>query len=183
MKRALAIAIVFLYVPAAFADAGFQFNTIGVQAPEDPVVSGMRLNLLYGKNEKVTGFDLGLASYSEAVTQSGLTLNLGISRVTGASSGCGCSLINIHQGADSGVNIAFINVLQNAEKAVNISFVNVTETNTNVEISGIAVAKKSKVQIGFVNVAQEIETVQIGFLNIAQNGFLPIFPIFNFPKK
>ena len=183
MKRALVIAIVFLCVPAAFADVGFQFNTIDVQAPEDPVVSGMRLNLLYGKNEKVSGFDLGLASYSDAVTQSGLTLNMGLSRVTGTSSGCGCSLINIHEGADSGLNIAFINVLQDAEKAVNIGFVNVTETNTNVEISGITVAKKSKIQIGFVNVAKEIKFVQIGFLNIAENGFLPIFPFFNFPKN
>lgn len=34
-----------------------------------------------------------------------------------------------------------------------------------------------------MNVAKRIEGVQIGLLNFAKNGFLPMFPFFNFPKN
>ena len=36
------------------------------------------------------------------------------------------------------------------------------------------------VQLGFINITNEIKGFQFGFVNIAKNGFLPIFPIFNF---
>ena len=45
------------------------------------------------------------------------------------------------------------------------------------------VSDSSTVQLGFVNVTQRIKGVQIGFLNVASNGFLPVFPFFNFPKN
>jgi len=184
MKRAILYTIlILLYSTTAMADSAFQFHFAGVRLPDAPNVKGMRLVLLYGTNEKVGGLDLGLASFNESDTQSGFTFNMGISRVTGESSGCACALINIHEGEDKGLNASFINVLNSAEKAVNISFVNLTEGNTSIEIGGLTMAKKSKTQIGFVNFAEEIETVQIGFLNFAENGFFPMFPFFNFPKQ
>ena len=34
-----------------------------------------------------------------------------------------------------------------------------------------------------INVTKTIKGVQLGFLNLAENGFLPVFPFFNFPKN
>jgi hypothetical protein len=38
------------------------------------------------------------------------------------------------------------------------------------------------VQVGFINVTNRIDGFQFGFINIADNGFFPVFPIFNFPS-
>ena len=53
---------------------------------------------------------------------------------------------------------------------------------TLLDIGGLNVSDRSTVQLGFVNVTDEIKGFQFGFVNIASNGFLPFFPIFNFPK-
>jgi hypothetical protein len=45
------------------------------------------------------------------------------------------------------------------------------------------VSDRSTAQLGFINVTEELESFQIGFVNVAENGFLPVFPIFNFPKQ
>ena len=64
-----------------------------------------------------------------------------------------------------------------------MGFIIFAEGETLVDLGGINVSKSSTVQIGFLNMTDRIKTFQFGFLNIADNGFLPIFPIFNFPKK
>lgn len=173
-----------LVTTAAMAsDTSFQFSLAGVQAPEGDNVSGMRLALLYAKNDNVSGLDLGLASFSESANQSGFTFNMGLSKVTGSSSGCACALINIHEGSDSGFNGAFINIIKSVDDGVNVGFLNMTEGNSMVDIGGLSMSDKSKTQIGFVNFTKEIESLQIGFLNFADNGFFPVFPFFNYPKK
>jgi hypothetical protein len=43
-------------------------------------------------------------------------------------------------------------------------------------------SRRSLVQLGFLNVTNEIRSFQFGSLNIATNGFLPVFPVINFPK-
>jgi hypothetical protein len=182
-RLALSIFIVLFGSSAAFAETTFQFNFAGLQAPSDPDVKGMRMVLLYGKNKNVTGLDLGFAAVSEAENQKGLSFNMGLSQVTGTSSGCACSLINVHTGTDSGFNAAFINIVNQVDEGVNVGFLNMTEDFSNVDVGGLSVSKQSNVQLGFVNVTKKINRVQIGFLNFAENGFLPVFPIFNFPKK
>ena len=52
-----------------------------------------------------------------------------------------------------------------------------------VDLGGLNVSDSSSAQLGFLNITKKLTGVQIGFLNIAENGFLPMFPIFNFPKK
>jgi hypothetical protein len=184
MKRlTLAFLIVLLYSTTALAETSFQFAMPGVQAPKDPDVRGMRLVFLYGKNTSVQGFDLGFVSISESATQSGFSFNMGLSKVTGTSSGCACSLVNVHTSNDSGLNGAFINIVRTIDKGVNAGFVNITEGFSKVDLGGLSMSKKSNVQVGFVNMTDEITGVQIGFLNIAGNGFLPVFPFFNYPKN
>ena len=51
------------------------------------------------------------------------------------------------------------------------------------DLGGVNISKSSTAQIGFVNVTKHIKSFQFGFINMAENGFLPIFPVFNFPKQ
>jgi hypothetical protein len=98
------------------------------------------------------------------------------------SGGVAFSLVNWHSGNDSGMNGAFINILNNTEGAFNTGFVILAEGGTMVDLGGFNMSKRSTAQIGFLNVTDEIKSFQFGFLNMAKNGFLPIFPIVNFPK-
>lgn len=187
MKRsscfAVALALVFCASPA-FAQAAFQFAAPNLQAPKNPDVSGMRLSFLHGENRSQRGLDLGLLSISETSNFSGLGLIAGVSRVTGRmSDGAAFSLVNWHSGSDAGMNGAFINVLNDASGAFNLGFVTIANAGTMVDFGGFNMSKRSKAQIGFLNVTDEIESFQFGFLNMAKNGFFPVFPIVNFPKR
>jgi hypothetical protein len=186
MKRSigivLALGLVF-FAEGAYAQAAFQFSAPNLQIPKSPRVSGVRLSLIHGKNQSQRGLDLGLLSMSETSNLSGLALIGGISKVTGGmSGGAAFSLVNWHTGRDSGMNGAFINVLDDTEGAFNLGFVTVAKRGTAVDLGGFNMSKSSMAQIGFLNVTDEIKSFQFGFLNMAKNGFLPVFPVVNFPK-
>lgn len=172
-----------LFGNTALAEAAFQFTAPNLRAPNDPAVKGARISLFHGKNTSVRGFDLGILSLSETSEFSGLSVVAGIGRVTGEmSGGAAISLINYHTGRDAGANAAFINKLNNTENAFNVSFLNLADGATQVDLGGFNMSDRSTAQIGFVNVTNEIKSFQFGFLNIAKNGFLPVFPVLNFPK-
>jgi len=180
----LCFALVLLAPSLAFAETGFQFGVPDRNFPDDPEVSGMRLSILWGNNERTSGFDLGLFSVSQTRVRTGLALVGGMSRVTGSSDGAvALSFINYHSGSDTGANIAFINMLNDTKGAFNSGLIQIAKGETSVDLGGINVSKKSQVQIGFVNVTQEITGFQFGFLNMAENGFFKFFPIFNYPKR
>ena len=168
----------------ALAEAPLQITVPGARAPDDPKVNGIRLSFFHGRNESVRGLDLGLLSVSETGDLSGLGLVAGMGKVSGdMQGGAAISLINIHNGRDTGLNAAFINRLGSPDKAVNIGFVQIADGETLFDIGGLNVSESSTVQLGFLNVTDEIKGFQFGFVNIAKNGFLPFFPIFNFPKQ
>jgi hypothetical protein len=186
MKRieqlVLCIAVL-LFAAPAFAQASFQFTSPGVRAPDDPDVNGIRFSLFHGRNTNMTGFDLGLASLSESENRSGLAVVMGLSKTTGKSSGLNSGLVVLHSGEATGVNAAFINQVETLTSGANIGFLNITHGYSSLDISGIGISDSSTVQIGFINITKKIESFQLGFLNIAENGFLPVFPFFNFPKN
>jgi hypothetical protein len=172
-----------LCADTALGDAAFQFTAPNLRVPDDPAVNGMRLSLLHGKNTRVRGFDLGLLSLSQASETSGVSFVAGIHRVTERmSGGAAISLINYHTGRDTGLNAAFINKLNDTERAFNVSFLNIADGTTQVDLGGLNMSAQSTVQIGFVNVTKNLRSFQFGFLNIAENGFMPVFPVVNFPK-
>lgn len=189
MKRAITFTLTLtlglvLLAGGAYADVAFQFAAPNFQAPRSPDVTGMRFSIFHGKNRSQRGFDLGLLSMSETSRFSGFALVSGVHRVTGdMSGGAAFSIVNWHSGRDSGMNGAFVNVLEDTQKAFNMGFVNVASRGTAVDLGGFNMSRSSTVQIGFVNVTDEIKSFQFGFLNIAKNGFLPVFPIFNFPRN
>lgn len=176
------LSLLLLSVPA-LAETSFQFSLPGLRAPDDPNVDGFRLSILHGKAEKMSGFDLGFFSLSEASKTSGLGAIFGVAVVTGSSAGLAGALININSGEATGVNAAFVNSVKNAKNGANIGFLNITESHSGTDIGGLSISDHSNVQVGFVNVTKKIDKVQVGFLNIADNGFFPVFPFFNYPKE
>ena len=168
---------------ALASETGAQFQFAGLRLPEADAVTGFRLNLLFAKNTSVGGVDLGLATFTQDGSRDGFTFNMGISMVEGNSSGCACTFLNIHQGQDTGANIAFVNVLKELKSGANIGFVNMTEGHTPFDLGGLSMSKTAKTQIGFVNFTERIDSFQFGFLNFAENGFFPVFPFVNYPKK
>ena len=183
MKTMALCVLALLFSAAASAEAPFQFAAPGTRAPDDPDVGGVRLPFLHGRNENMRGFDFGLLSVSESTNRSGFAFILGLSKTTGKSSGLNSALVLSHTGEATGMNAAFINSVQTLTSGVNIGFLNITDGYSAIDISGIGVSDRSGIQLGFVNITKKIEKFQFGFLNIAENGFLPVFPIFNFPKK
>ena len=183
MKRMTLCLLLLAFGHAASAETSFQFAAPNHQSPKDPDVNGVRLAIFHGKNRSVRGFDLGLLSLSETSKLSGLSLVLGVGKVTGEmSGGAAISLVNVHTGNDTGLNAAFVNRIHSGERAVDVGFVNIADGTTMVDVGGLNVSNRSTAQVGFINVTKQITGFQFGFLNIAENGFLPVFPIFNFPK-
>lgn len=183
LTLSLALVLVSLTSPA-YADVAFQFAAPNLRVPESSTVNGVRFSVIHGENQGQHGLDFGLLSMSETSNFSGLGLIFGISRVrTQMSGGAAFSFVNWHSGRDTGMNGAFINVLNNTEGAFNLGFVTVAADRTAVDLGGFNVSRSSTVQIGFINVTDRIESFQFGFLNVAKNGFLPVFPIVNFPRR
>lgn len=182
MKR-LFLALVPLFVAgAALADTPFQFAAPNLNAPPDPDVRGVRFSFLHGENRSVKGLDLGLLSLSETSRASGVAFIGGVHYVRQEmSNGAAFSIVNYHRGRDSGVNGAFVNLLNDTTRAFNLGFITYAEGATMVDLGGINISRSSTAQIGFINMTDRIESFQFGFLNMAANGFLPIFPVFNFP--
>lgn len=177
----LALAASSFATPAS-ADAGAQFATVGYQAPRDPNVNGIRFALIHGVNDSVRGLDMGILSLSETGSLSGAALILGLCKLNGdMEGGLAWSMINVHEGRDTGFNAAFINKLNEPANAVDLAFVNIADGMSMLDLGGLNVSKRSNAQLGFINVTEEIRGFQFGLLNIAQNGFLPVFPIVNFP--
>ena len=184
MKRILLALAPLVLAGAAFAETGFQFAVPNVNLPSDPNVRGMRLSLLYGGNESTRGVDFGVLSYSSTSRAAGVAFIGGVHHVKQSmSNGASFSVINYHEGTDSGLNWAFVNILNDAGKALDLGFITYAEGPTLVDIGGINISKSSTVQVGFLNMTEHLKSFQFGFLNVAENGFLPIFPIFNFPTK
>lgn len=169
---------------AAHAQTAFQFALPNLRLPESASVNGVRISFLHGENRSQSGLDLGLLGISETTTFSGLGLIGGMSRVTGdVQGGAVFSFVNWHEGRDSGMNGAFINLLNDTRDAFNLGFVTIAEGATGFDVGGFNMSNRSTAQIGFVNVTNRIDSFQFGFLNIADNGFLPVFPVFNFPAN
>lgn len=182
MKRTILAFWLLVFSGAALAETPFQFAAPNRRAPDDPNVSGIRFAVLHGKNQSVSGVDLGLLSLSETTKLNGLSVVLGMGKLNGDMFGCAAGLINVHTGKDTGLNAAIVNRINTVESGANVGYVNVADGYTMLDLGGVNVSDRSSVQLGFLNVTRKLTGVQIGFLNVAENGFLPAFPIFNFPK-
>ena len=179
----LAGSILFAAGTAAAEPAMGQIAVVA-RAPDNANVDGVRLSILYGQNSSMSGLDLGFFSLSESEKMSGAAFVFGIHRLTGGmDGGAAFSLVNLHAGNDTGFNAAFVNMVDSAENALDLGFVNIASGTTMVDIAALNLSDESTAQLGFVNVTKHLTGFQLGFINVADNGFLKVFPFFNFPKS
>ncbi len=119
--------------------------------PEDDSITGVRFNLLYGRNAAVSGLDLGLVNHT----------------TTGMFKGWQHGLVGIADTDFMGWQDCAVNVTNGKFEGFQWGIVNYANA-----MSGF--------QLGLVNYAQTMKGLQIGFVNIIrQGGQFPVFPIVN----
>ena len=120
--------------------------------PEEDAISGIRFNLIYGRNASVTGLDLGLVANHTT---------------TGTSSGVQFGMVGL-------VDSDFVGWQNNGVNITNGDF-------QGFQWGAVNYAKFANgFQLGFVNYAETMKGLQIGLVNIIhQGGQFPVFPIAN----
>ncbi len=119
--------------------------------PERYSITGLRLNLIYGRNVSVTGLDVGLVNHTTTGKFKGLQYGL-VGLADSDCAGWQDNVVNITNGKFEGFQYGFVNYAGN--------------------MNGF--------QLGFVNYAQTAKGLQIGLINIIrQGGLFPVFPIIN----
>lgn len=119
--------------------------------PEETPISGIRFNLLYGRNVSVTGLDLGLVNHTTTGTSKGVQFGL-VAYAEANYTGWQNNSFNITMGDFEGFQWGVVNYAHHA----------------------------SGFQLGLVNYAESMNGLQIGLVNIIkQGGQFPVFPIVN----
>jgi len=118
---------------------------------ENVPISGVRLNLIYGRSVSVTGLDLGLVNHT----------------TTGKSMGLQYGLVGIADADFVGWHDNAVNVVKGNFEGIQSGLVNYAHYANGL-------------QFGFVNYAATMKGLQIGLVNIiGQGGQFPVFPIVN----
>ena len=127
-------------------------------------VSGLRLNLIYGRNQDVRGLDIGLANQAAGDAEG---LQLGLLNLSGGLRGVQLGAVNITADAEAG---AFQFGLFN--RADSFRGFQCGVFNMTGEMQGL--------QLGLINFCESTSGVQIGLLNfITQSEALIFCPIIN----
>ena len=126
------------------------FNPVQI-FPEGDAITGLRINILYGRNTTVKGLDIGLVNHN----------------TSGVSKGLQYGFVGI-------VDADFVGWQDNAVNIVKKNFEGFQSGIVNYAHHA------SGVQFGFVNYAVSMKGLQIGLVNIIkQGGAFPVFPIVN----
>lgn len=119
--------------------------------PESDVITGLRINILYGRSATVKGLDIGFVNHN----------------TSGISKGFQYGFVGI-------VDADFVGWQDNAINIVNQNFEGFQSGIVNYAHYA------SGFQLGFVNYAASMKGLQIGLVNIIkQGGQFPVFPIVN----
>ena len=160
----------------------------------DAAIHGMRLNLPYGLNRQLYGFDFGIASrttgdvhgaqigfvgiverdfrglqtgfFYSATERQMSGWQYGIYDSAGRLRGLQSGLVNVVEGSARGAQLGAVNIARGSSTGASIGVVNYSRRATGV-------------QLGLVNSTEELHGVQIGVVNLAKNGFAPFFPVIN----
>lgn len=120
--------------------------------PASYSITGIRLNLIYGRNASVSGVDIGLINHT----------------TTGISKGVQWGIVSMNDDGFMGWQDSFVNITKEKYEGFQLGFVNYAGT-----MSGF--------QLGFVNYSETMNKgLQIGLVNIIKHGGqFPFFPIVN----
>ena len=148
-----ALTLIFIYTPVQAKNRPIQiaiFTPVQIFPEEDPI-SGIRFNLIYGRNVSITGLDLGLVNHT----------------TTGKSAGIQFGIVNLVDSDFTGWQDSWVNVTKGKFEGFQSGIVNHSKN-----MRGF--------QLGLVNYAEIMKGLQIGLVNIIrQGGAFPVFPIVN----
>jgi len=148
-----ALALVFIYTPVQAQSRPIQLSlfTPAQIFHESNSISGIRLNLIYGRNESVTGLDWGFINHT----------------TTGISKGIQWGFISVADSDFTGWQDNAVSVTRGSFKGFQSGIV-----NYSYNMSGF--------QLGLINYAETMNGLQVGLVNIIrQGGALPVLPIVN----
>jgi hypothetical protein len=160
MRQGILYIAVFALVITALSVSPVMAQTTPVQValvnpvqifPEGTSVSGIRWNILYGKNIAMTGLDFGLVNHVG----------------TGGFTGIQLGLVGLNEGNFTGVQWNGVNITK-----MNIEGAQLGWFSSASYVHGV--------QISLVNYAGSMKGIQIGIINIIdKGGMFPVFPIAN----
>ncbi len=133
--------------------------------PEGDAITGVRLNLLYGRNAWVHGVDLGLVNHT----------------TSGTSKGVQFGIVSIDRTNFTGWQYGAVNLVEGKFEGFQQGFYNGSDAASGFQLGFVNTAQNMKgLQIGLVNYARRMNGLQIGIVNIIkQDGAFPVFPIVN----
>jgi hypothetical protein len=165
---------------------------------QDYDVSGIRLNLIYGKNTNVSGVDLGLVNFTSSKQEG---LQVGVFNFVGDElTGGQIGFVNRATAHSSGVQVGFLcnlsqtNLTGYQSGSINLvngdfhgfqsgELLNVIKGNgvgVQASLFNFAHGNFDGLQIGLINTAQSLRGVQIGLINInSSSNYMSFFPFIN----
>jgi hypothetical protein len=170
MRLSLRVALALLSASGFAATARAQnapiqislFSPVQIVAP-DKSVSGVRLDLIYGKNVDVTGIDWGIVNHA-----------------TGNDAAWQAGAVNLVEKDFLGWQEGWVNLTRGEFTGLQSGGFNQTQSMNGVAFGVINVAKAMRgVQIGVVNITETMHGLQIGVGNVIQRNKVPFLPIVN----
>ena len=153
MKRLIVIMVLVLSINSYAENKPIQiafFTPIQI-FDEDISITGVRWNVLYGKNSSVTGLDFGLVNRTTEKMSHGVQFGL----------------LAFADRGWTGWQNNFVNVTRNEFKGFQFGFLNYVE-----DANGL--------MIGIINYARRLKGIQIGLFNLIEaGGVAPVLPIVN----
>jgi hypothetical protein len=201
MKKILAAILILLSLPVFSPAYGADWTPVQLSLfhpiqlySEKTDVQGLRLNLVYGLNENVSGLDIGIVNQ---VVNKFKGAQVGAFPFGGANFTKELSGLQL-AGFFGGINIATGKTV-GMQVSGTLAGINYAGDVTGAQISGLLVgvnvAKNVKglqacivynqaesmqgLQIGLVNYCMEMKGIQIGLVNIIEKGRIPFLPIVN----
>jgi hypothetical protein len=147
------ISLVFISAPAMAQEYPFQLALVTpIQIfSENSSITGVRIDLIYGRNTTVKGLDWGFINHT----------------TSGTSLGIGLGVVNLTDANFTGLQYGWVNWTKGNFEGMQWGLIN---------HAGYA----NGFQLGFINHADRLKGLQIGFINIIkQGGQFPVFPIVN----
>jgi len=157
-------------------------------------IEGLRLNLPYGVNRQLYGFDFGIASRTTGNVGGyqlglvgivdggfrGVQQGLLYSETDGLMSGWQQAIYG-SAGRLRGFQSGLVNQVDGSARGAQLGAVNLAGgSSTGAAIGVVNYSRRvSGLQLGLVNATSELHGVQIGLANFASNGFAPFFPVIN----
>jgi hypothetical protein len=133
--------------------------------PEEDTIAGFRLNVIYGSNVAVSGFDLGVANHT----------------TTGAFKGVQFGILGLADTEFIGWQNNWVNITMERFEGFQSGVVNYSHGASGFLLAGVNVTSQMHgLQLAIVNYTERMHGIQVGLINIIkEGGAFPFFPIVN----